>query len=375
MHTQHKHSLKWFCIAAVGLMGLLLGCKFNPQGEVTKYDPDKAYKGYTLHSIYSLASPPSLKYLNVIDMQGNIVWSILDTTSPGNYWNDAELMPNGHILTSGAPGPVLEIDPATNKAVWQYPAANAIQEVSLLPDGNIIFLTQDLVDAPDYSPRCADRIQIVNPSTNAVVWEWKVEDHIPFNQYCPLCITQKGIGCEGADWTHANAVSYRKEAAGEAIYINFRNLNRICKIEYPSGTVLWSLGDGGDFGQGLFSHAHDPEFLSNGNILLFDDGKHRNGDPNPGYSRAIEIAFDPAKKDARIVWEYNPTPSFYCDVMGDADRLPNGNTLITDATNGRIVEVTPEKETVWEYQLPPLEWIYRSQRIETWPIQQATDVK
>jgi hypothetical protein len=33
---------------------------------------------------------------------------------------------------------------------------------------------------------------------------------------------------------------------------------------------------------------------------------------------------------------------------GDANRLPNGNTLIVNVTRGRIVEVTPEGEVVWE---------------------------
>jgi len=371
MHTQHAYSVKLFCLAAAGLVALASGCNFDPQGKVTTYDADRASNGYILHNIISMANP-ALKYLNVIDMQGHIVWSLLDT-SPGTYWNDAELMPNGHVLTVGMPGNILEIDPATNETVWTYPAEKALQEVSVLPNGNILFLSYDVVEAPKYSPRCTDRIKIVNPSTNTIVWEWKAEDHISFNDYCPLCITQQGLG--GSDWSHANAAFYRQESGGDAIYVNFRNLNRICKIAYPAGTILWSLGDGGDFGQGLFSHAHDPEMLPNGNFLLLDNGNHRNGNPGAGYSRAIEIAFDPEKKQAEIVWEYNPTPSFYSFVMGGADRLPNGNTLITDATHGRIFEVTPEKETVWEYKLPAMEWIYRSQRIETWPREQTTNAK
>src|SRR5699024_11539652 len=36
----------------------------------------------------------------------------------------------------------------------------------------------------------------------------------------------------------------------------------------------------------------------------------------------------------------------------DADRLPNGNTLITDTLNQRVVEVTPTGEGVWEYTAP-----------------------
>ena len=36
----------------------------------------------------------------------------------------------------------------------------------------------------------------------------------------------------------------------------------------------------------------------------------------------------------------------------DADRLPNGNTLIVDSMNHRVIEVTPAGEVVWETDAP-----------------------
>jgi hypothetical protein len=80
---------------------------------------------------------------------------------------------------------------------------------------------------------------------------------------------------------------------------------------------------------------------------------------------------------ARVVWEYRETPDFYSSWGGDADRLPNGNTLIADTENKRIIEVTPEGEKVWEVffgTVPPegeTVWevvlggwtLYRSERI------------
>ena len=38
--------------------------------------------------------------------------------------------------------------------------------------------------------------------------------------------------------------------------------------------------------------------------------------------------------------------------MSPAQRLPNGNTLITEGSDGRIIEVTPDHEIVWEYINP-----------------------
>ncbi len=67
------------------------------------------------------------------------------------------------------------------------------------------------------------------------------------------------------------------------------------------------------------------------------------------------------------VWEYTATPKelLHNDHLGSAQRLANGNTLIcitTPGTGGRIFEVTPEKEIVWDYRYPS-GGLYRAKRI------------
>ena len=59
----------------------------------------------------------------------------------------------------------------------------------------------------------------------------------------------------------------------------------------------------------------------------------------------------------QIVWEYlgDPPESFYDENRGGSHRLPNGNTFITNANAGRLIEVTPEGEIVWEYLNPDTE--------------------
>jgi len=52
------------------------------------------------------------------------------------------------------------------------------------------------------------------------------------------------------------------------------------------------------------------------------------------------------------VWEFEPDPTLWIYCLGDVSRLPNGNTLITWGTSGRIEEVTPEGETVLQIDLP-----------------------
>jgi len=67
-------------------------------------------------------------------------------------------------------------------------------------------------------------------------------------------------------------------------------------------------------------------------------------------SRVIEVN----PKTREVEWEYKDenVQAFYTGIMGSAERLPNGNTLICESVKGRIFEVTPDKEIVWEFISP-----------------------
>ena len=55
-----------------------------------------------------------------------------------------------------------------------------------------------------------------------------------------------------------------------------------------------------------------------------------------------------------VVWSYRPdvTLAFFSFMVSGAERLPGGNTLVTEGATGRLFEVTPEGETVWQYWMP-----------------------
>ena len=53
---------------------------------------------------------------------------------------------------------------------------------------------------------------------------------------------------------------------------------------------------------------------------------------------------------ANVVWSYgNPRAGFFSPIVSGAQRLPNGNTLISCGTQKRVIEVTPDKQIVWEF--------------------------
>jgi outer membrane protein assembly factor BamB len=110
--------------------------------------------------------------------------------------------------------------------------------------------------------------------------------------------------------------------------VSLRNFNMLVEVD-PKGDVIRT------YGEGVFVSQHDPEMLPNGHILLANQAvPHRT------------IEFDP--NTGKIVWQ---SAGFTQDniPVRDANRLPNGNTLITGTT--KIVEVTPEGEIVWQLSL------------------------
>ncbi|MCK5128192.1 MAG: hypothetical protein KAR42_18190, partial [candidate division Zixibacteria bacterium] len=92
---------------------------------------------------------------------------------------------------------------------------------------------------------------------------------------------------------------------------------------------------------GQASRPHFPILMENNNILLFDNGPLRN------FSKVVEM--NPFTK--KVVWEYiaDPPESFHSLVRGCSQRLPNGNTLITESDKGRVFEVTADGEIVWDF--------------------------
>ena len=136
----------------------------------------------------------------------------------------------------------------------------------------------------------------------------------------------------------------------------------IALLDIKTGDFVWKWGNS------ILSHQHSPSLLENGNILVFDNGCHRQGLP---FSKIIEI--NPNTNE--IEWEYTGDPfiSFFSSNISSCERLPNGNTLITEGAPGRIFEITHEKEIVWEYINPfevqgeapiPKNAIFRSHRYD-----------
>ncbi len=201
----------------------------------------------------------------------------------------------------------------------------------------------------------------------------------------PLWTTQRGFddgwlaSGPGGDPYHLNAVILEEEA----LYVNFRNLSLLTRLDPATGERIWSLGDGGDFalvradgtpdGAGNWMHGqHAPE-RDGDRFLFYDNG---DGDAAIPRSRLVEVTIDEDARTAEVTWSYTES-GWYEPIWGDVDRLPNGNVLFTlghsanqdlmDPDTTEIVEIDPETLAVrWRLTMVQVTTTgYRAERINS----------
>lgn len=360
----------------------------GPTG-VIKYERAKAYNGYTL---FTPTEENTKTYL--IDMKGDVVHT-WQTKADVESSFVSRLLPNGNLmvysLTKDAPvkiggstGLLEELDWDGN-VVWSYKMSSP-DEVShhafdRMPNGNTLILGWERVTADQFVKKgrkagtwpdkpimlggretkdfWIDFVREVDED-GKTVWEWHAMDHLgtgPDQLDANYTLPKKvGIGYASYDWSHFNTLEYLPET--DQILMNSRNLSESFIVDRKTGKIVFRWGNPSTHGKGkmpswyddgdqkLFG-SHHATLLDNGNLSIFDNGSER---PEGSRSRVVEVDM----KTGDIVWEYkaNGYNSFFSYRQGAAQRLPNGNTLVTSTQQGHLFEVTKDGEVVWEFVNP-----------------------
>ena len=349
--------------------------------------------GYFMGSTGSLAPHQSLIALVQWDWDGNEVWRFdrneqVETREGETVWA------------------------ARQHHDWQRegnPVGYYVPDADPLVDrGKTLILAHKNVTVPAISDRRLEDDYILEVSWEGeVLWEWLASDHFDefgFSEEARKVIYQAEAfneDMQAFDWFHINSASYvgpnrwfddgDQRFHPDNIIISGREVNIIAIID-RTGNVVWKMGP--DFRSskahmeiGQFIGQHHPHIIPKGlpgagNLMVFDNGGSAGyGAPNPiapngtetitrFYSRVVE--FNPVTFE--MVWEYSPpgraSYQFFSRNVSSAQRLPNGNTLITEGAEGRLFEVNAEKEIVWEYMMPyfegddyPVARTYRAYRV------------
>ena len=346
------------------------------------HDPARAMPGYTL---FAPMFGDGTVYL--IDMRGEVAHTWRMPYRPGLY---GHLLDNGHLLYGGKVmedlarfeawarfkgGAVLEAD-WRGRVLWEVRHPDHHHDARKLRNGNVLLLC--LRPVPE---ALHGRIRGGLPGTEAgggtiygdylvemttagrVVWEWRSWEHL---DVVAAVITPQD---RREEWTHGNTVA---ELPDGDLVVGFRNISTVAIVDRDTGGIRWTLGSP------PLAQQHDPRPLPNGNLTIFDNGAHRADQPAP-YSRVIEVE----PRSGAIVWEYRDQSlfDFFSPYISGAQRLPNGNTLICEGCDGRLFEVTPDGQVVWEYVSPHFSpepgrpglnnWVFRAFRYGTEAIEAA----
>jgi len=343
--------------------------------------------------------------------EGELVWQLDLNMNDFHQHHDVELLPNGNVLVIGWelktreeaiargrdphavgekglwPDVVREIRPTPptgGEVVWEWHAWDhliqdfdeALPSYGSIPDHpGRLDINGDHRDRPPVSQAERERLRELEEQMRQLGYAGDDEEE-PAEDPSEEDLRR----LRSPDWMHTNGVAYLPEL--DLIALSSPEFNEILVIDHSTttaqaatsrggrygkgGDFLWRWGNPRNYGAGknrdrkLF-YQHDPtwQVAEDGavSLLLFNNGGGRPGgdasqvlelalpfDRQAGFTRAAGGAFGPEAP----AWSYEAGADFFAAFISGAQRLQSGNTLICSGTGGRLFEVTPGGEIVWE---------------------------
>jgi hypothetical protein len=312
--------------------------------------PDRAYQG--LNFYVSGHAPEAI----LMDMNGEIIhkWGMdLFDALPQqrsrvsgrvpNNWRRAHLAPNGDVVVIYGGRGMAKLD-RNSKLLWALDA-HVHHDLEVLADGTVYTLARKGVLVTRVNPAqrvVADYVLVLSPD-GELLDRFSVVDCLLDSPFPELIerIEARGSGdilhtntIEFLDGTHVGVDSAFRRGN---LLLSMREIDAIAVVDPEARRAVWSLS-------GPWRAQHQPLFLENGNLMLFD---------NTGLgerSRVMEIE----PRTGKVVWSFGEAKEqrFFSRQLGSVQALPNGNVLISESDNGRAFEVTRSGEVVWEFVNP-----------------------
>lgn len=258
-----------------------------------------------------------------VDACGRVQWRLaarshhsIERAEDGSFWisgssQDPRLTSLGH--SDGFPG--------LDEPVYHEPILHVSEEGTVLDSTNVL----DLLYANDLERYIAEAFQ-----PEAGDEEPKTTDITHVNDV-------ESLGAALAD-------EYPLFEEGDVL-VSIRNVNLVLVFDPDTETVKWHA-------EKPFLMQHDPDFLGNGWIGIFDNATDFTSRGKMlGGSRIIAIQPHTDSVEVRFPTEH--ADPFYTASQGKWQQLSNGNMLLTESEAGRVVEVTSEGRTVWNWIKKP----------------------
>lgn len=301
-----------------------------------------------------------------MDMDGEVVhrwtmpfdeafpdYDVRDDYMDKAFFRRVHLLPDGGLIAIFEGLGLVRIDKDSN-LLWTFDG-KAHHAAAIDPDGNVYTLArkgmfidrvheelpvlEDFIVKLDADGNEVQRISILEAFERSPYMDEAFRD------------LKKHVEAWRGDITHTNTIHYIGESvpAGEEPFTEGRlllaslGISSVFVIDPATEEIVW-------FWKGGWKGLHEPTITPKGAMLLYENS----GKDTVLGSRSIVYEYALPSRD--VIWQYdggeNPALQIYSPTCGTVFRLPNGNTLITATDSGRAIEVTPDKEIVWEFYNP-----------------------
>ena len=190
----------------------------------------------------------------------------------------------------------------------------------------------------------------------ALLFDWN-----PFDHFAITDVDQAERTGTNVNWMHGNAIDFDTDGN---LLVSFRNLEEITKIDVPTGAVIWRMGGRrNEFtfvgtSTPAFTHQHGVRSYAPSEFVILDNlGR-------PGESRAERYIVDETAHTARLARSYGSLPGVVTQIGGSVQPLPNGRTLVSFGTEGRVEEYDADGRVMWRIDGHP-GYVFRAQRIRS----------
>jgi hypothetical protein len=281
----------------------------------------------------------------IVTPDGETVWEF----EPDARVFDAEVLDNGRVLVSMAAEHEAVDCPDEHTEIYQSTCVeNRVVEVDRATNDIVWEYSwyDELIDFHEVHD--ADRLAngetaiadmgnhraFTVDQSGEVTWQWNASDHLtpgtPFYEEYGGPIREG----EETDWTHMNDIDRLNNGNFQ---LSIRNFDVVIEVDPETNEMVSVLGTPreqvGD--DALLHKQHNPHRIEHDDTVLIADSEN---------DRIVEVT-----EDGETVWEYGG--SGILQWPRDADRHPDGHTLITDSLNNRVLEVDTEGDIVWEYEV------------------------
>lgn len=275
------------------------------------------------------------------------VWKVTQNDLSWKHNRDTNIIPHGlyiekdgSIIVSYNEGQSITKYDYCGKKLWQT-KGNFHHSIEKDRDGNIWTWRFN------YKEVKSEIVQIDSKTGNEIK-SFNILDIYKANPETDILGTRQWLGKEWMqDPWHGNDIEplinyeYFPEFSPKSLLLSFRSLNLLMIIDSESLEILW-------WRQGLTRKQHDPDWLNNGTISVFDNNINR------GYSKIMNISPIDMKVQRTLEGkDYH----FYTSRQGNHQTLADGHIFITSSLQGRAFEVDAAGNVVFDFHN-----IYKQQR-------------